>query len=241
MKHHQDAIGHEFLDFYRGQAVSEIVERDDGYVEPTPSTKMYFAQYRDWPPHERKAIRYARGRVLDVGCGAGRHSLYLQQKGLKVLGADVSPLGIKVCKLRGLREAKVMNVTQVSRNLGLFDTVLMLGNNFGLFENSNRARWLLRRFRGLTSERGRIIAETVNPYDTTNRCHLRYHKLNRKRGRMPGQIRLRVRYQTYATPWFDYLFVSKPEMRRILQGTGWAVKRFIDSRGPMYIAIVEKE
>ncbi len=241
MKRQQDAVGHEFLARLHGDHSYEVVERDDGYLEPTPGPGVYFSEYKDWPLHERKAVGLARGRVLDVGCGAGRHALYLQKKGLDVLGIDTSPLAVRVCKLRGLKRAKVMNVTKIPGNLGPFDTLLMLGNNFGLFGNVKRAGWLLRRFHGLTSDSGKIIAETVNPYDTTNPWHLAYHKLNRKKGRMPGQIRLRVRFLTYATPWFDYLFVSKPELKKILKGTGWVARRFIDSRGPVYIAVMEKE
>ncbi len=62
----------------------------------------------------------------------------------------------------------------------------------------------------------------------------------RSRGRIGGQVRLRVRYKTYATAWFDYLLVSKEEMRRIVQGTGWRVTRFIDSGSPSYIGVIEK-
>jgi hypothetical protein len=58
---------------------------------------------------------------------------------------------------------------------------------------------------------------------------------------MAGQVRMRVRYQTYCTPWFDYLLVSKDEMRKILAGTGWRIGRFFDSDGPGYIAVIEKE
>ncbi|UCF77736.1 MAG: class I SAM-dependent methyltransferase [Candidatus Eiseniibacteriota bacterium] len=241
MKPHQDAVGREFLDFHRGKPSYEIVERDDGYVEPTPGVKSYFSEYRNWPPDERAAIGYARGHVLDIGCGAGRHSLYLQKRGLRILPIDVSPLAVKVCRLRGLRSSRVMSITRIPPTLGPFDTLLMLGHNFGLFGSFERARWLLRKFRGITTDRARIIAQTVDPYDTQNPWHLRYHRRNRRRGRMPGQIRLRVRYQGYATPWFDYLFVSKSEMKRILAGSGWKVKRFIDFKGPVYVAIIEKE
>jgi len=52
---------------------------------------------------------------------------------------------------------------------------------------------------------------------------------------------MRLRYRTFATPWFDYLLVSKNQMRTILQGTGWKINRFIDSPGPAYVAIIEKE
>ena len=58
---------------------------------------------------------------------------------------------------------------------------------------------------------------------------------------MAGQIRLRVRYKKYATPWFDYLMVSKEEMENILDGTDWRVNRFIESDGSVYIAIIGKK
>lgn len=241
MTDREDAYGHEVYDYYVSGESYEIIERDDGYFDVSTGAKAYFAEHADWPAHEKRAIRLARGRVLDVGCGAGRHSLYLQGKGHEVTGIDISPLAVKVCKLRGLRDARIMSATQISSNLGEFDTILMLGNNFGLFGSFKRARWLLKRFRGLTSPDARIIAESAHLYKTTNPHHLAYHRRNRKLGRMPGQIRIRTRYHVYASPWFDYLLVSQDEMKKILRGTGWHVERFIDAEGPMYIAIIEKD
>jgi hypothetical protein len=54
-------------------------------------------------------------------------------------------------------------------------------------------------------------------------------------------VRLRVRYRKYRTPWFDYLFVSRDEMRDVIEGTGWKISRFFDSEGALYVAILEKE
>ena len=241
MKDHQDAFGHLLYDCHHGQSAQEIIENDVGYFDTGSGPLGYFREYAKWPPHEKQAIKLARGRVLDIGCGAGRHALYLQGKGFEVTGVDESKLAVKVCRLRGLERAKVLRATQVSPRLGTFDTILMLGNNFGLFGSLKRARWLLKRFHKLTSERARIIAESNDPYATKNPWHLKYHELNRKRGRMAGQLRIRARYQTYVTPWFDYLIVSRPEMESILDGTGWRVGRFIDSGRSVYIAVIEKE
>lgn len=241
MKNYQDAHGYAMYDHFKGKGGFEIAERDDDFITPTSAPKVYFSKFRDWPPHQKKAMRYVTGKVLDIGCGAGRHCLYLQDKGFDVLGIDLSPLAIKVCKLRGLKKAKSVSITQISSNLGKFDTLLMLGNNFGLFGGFNRARRLLKRFHKITSEKARIIAESMDPYKTDEPAHLEYHKFNRKRGRMSGQLRLRVRYKKYATPWFDYLLVSKDEMQNVLDGTGWQVKSFLDSDDPMYVAIIEKE
>jgi SAM-dependent methyltransferase len=93
-----------------------------------------------WPTRHRQAIRYAQGRVLDVGCGAGRHALYLQRKGLDVLGIDTSPLAVAVCRRRGLKNVRLMSVNQIGPGLGTFSTVLMLGNNFGLFLSRRAVR-----------------------------------------------------------------------------------------------------
>jgi SAM-dependent methyltransferase len=240
MKNLQDAHGNAMFDYLNGKDAFEIVERDDGLITTTNAPAVYFSKYRDWPTHEKRGMRFARGKVLDIGCGAGRHAIYLQERGLDVLGIDTSPLAIKVCKQRGLKKAKRLSIDQISQKLGRFDTLLMLGNNFGLFENFNKARRLLKRFHKITSGEARIIVESLDPYQTDEPDHLAYHKYNRKCGRMSGQVRLRVRYKKHATPWFDYLLVSKDEMREILKDTGWQVKRFLDSKSPWYLAIIEK-
>lgn len=235
-----DAFGQAMYDRYCGKTLWEIIERDDGHIDASAIDAMYFAEYRDWPAHERRAIQLARGRVLDIGCGVGRAALYLQKKGLDVLGIDISPLALKVCKLRGVRHTRLLSITQLCRKLGVFDTLLMYGNNFGLVGNPARARWLLRRFYRMTAPGARIIAETLDPYRTREQHHRDYHERNRRRGRMPGQVRIRVRYQRTASPYFDYLFVSQKELAAILDGTGWHIARVFVSDGSVYIAVLEK-
>jgi len=234
----QDAYGRMMWDHLHGKPSAEIVERDDGYLGISAGSSLYFAELRS--RHQRAVMRFVRGRVLDVGCGAGRCCLYLQKHGHQVVGIDVSPLAIKTCRRRGVKDARVLPFTQVSRALGQFDTILMMGNNFGLFGSRRRAQWLLRRLHALTSPDARIVAETNDVYQTKDPDHLRYHHLNRRRGRMSGQIRLRVRYKRYCTPWFDYLMVSPKEMKVILAGTGWRVRRFLKSASSVYVAVIEK-
>lgn len=244
LKDNQDAYGHQLYDFYKGRNVVEVVERDDGLIDPSETLPRYYlSEYKDWTPREKLATKYAKGRVLDIGCGGGRWSLYLQKKGHDVLGIDISPLAIKVSRLRGLRNAKVKSIMEIGPSLGKFDTILMIGNNFGLFGGPGRARQMLKRFHKLTSPDGRIIAESLNIYrPPIDPVHRQYHLQNRRRGKMPGQVRMRIRYRKYATPWFDYLLVSPKEMENILRGTGWRIKRLLRSKAsPAYIGIFEKE
>ena len=241
MKEVQDAYGHQVYDYLKRKDAWEIIERDDGFFGVSVGAKYYFSDYEKWPDREKKAIRFAKGRVLDIGCGAGRISLYLQKKGFDVLGVDISPLAIRVCQLRGLRKAKLIPITEISSSLGAFDTLIMFGGNFGLFGNPKRARRLLRRFYNMTPSKARILAESADPYKTDDPAHLQYHKLNRSSGKLSGQLRIRVRYRKYVTPYFEYLLVSKTEMQTILKQTGWRLMRTIYSDGPGYIAIIEKE
>ncbi len=240
MRPEEDAYGQLVWAYHNGNEVYEIAERDDGYISASPLPRIYFSGYDEWAPYEKRAMEYVKGRVLDIGCGAGRHSLYLQEKGFDVLGIDSSPLATKVCGLRGLRKTQVISLDEAKFEPGSFGTIIMMGNNFGLFGSFRKAQMLLRRFCKMTSKDGLIVAETRDPYQTENPAHLDYHELNKKRGRMAGQVRIRVRFGKYATPWFDYLMVSKDEMKDILKGTGWKVKEFIDSGSSQYIAIIEK-
>lgn len=108
----KDAYGHQLYDYLKGRSPGlEVVERDDGFIQATLGPRLYLSHYKDWSAHEKAAIRHVKGNVLDIGCGGGRHSLHLQKRGFRVLGVDVSPLAIKVSKLRGLKNARVMSVT----------------------------------------------------------------------------------------------------------------------------------
>lgn len=237
----QDACGHLILEYFDTGRGQEIVERDDGFIEANLGPHPYFAPLRRWPAVERRALRYVRGRVLDVGCGAGRVALELQGRGHDVVGIDNSPLAVRVARKRGVKTVFVLPFERVDKSLGLFDTVLLYGNNFGLFGGEGSGRRILRRLQRLTSETGRIVGASLDPYGTENPAHLAYHVRNRKRGRLPGQLRLRIRHRQRATPWFDYLIVSPAEMGDLIRGTGWHVHRIVHGEGPYYVGVLEKD
>ena len=221
--------------------ILEIVERDDGFIMASRFGPAYYlAPYPKWPGRQRRALRFARGRVLDVGAGGGRVPLHFQQKGNDVVAIDASPGTIEACRRRGVGDARVMRVEDVDASLGVFDTVVMFGNNLGLLASRTKAPRILRRLARITSERARIIAEGTDPYSTDDPGHLAYHARNRQRGRMGGQLRIRIRFREIASPWFEYLFLSRRELEEILDGTGWRLARMIEDDGPTYVAVIDK-
>ncbi|HZB85992.1 MAG TPA: methyltransferase domain-containing protein [Gaiellaceae bacterium] len=240
MREQEDAYGRLLLDHLEGRPAQEIVERDDGFIAANQGPAAYFAPYGSWPSVERRAMRYVRGRVLDVGCGAGRAALRLQERGHELVAVDISPLAVEVARRRGVLDAREVPFERVDASLGIFDTVLMLGNNFGLVGSAGGARRALRRLHGLTSARGRVVAESNDPSRTDDPAHLGYQKRNRERGRLPGHLRLRVRHRELATPWFDYLIVSPADLEALADGTGWRPHRLIRDEGSLYVAVLEK-
>jgi len=240
----RDAYGEMMLAALEGEAgVAEIVERDDGLIDANiTGPAMYFAPFRRWPAHHRQAMRFVHGRVLDVGAGAGRVSLYLQERGHEVVAIDNSPGAIEVCRRRGVNEAHLLDFADVDESLGTFDTIVMLGNNFGVFGSAAKAKRLLRRLRALTGDEARILAESrdVSHRGTADApWHVEYRRRNVERGRLPGQIRIRIRFRKFVGPWFDYPMVSPAEMRDILDGTGWELEQTIDS-DDTYVAVIKK-
>jgi SAM-dependent methyltransferase len=215
-------------------AATEIVERDDGFI--TSAGLNYFAPVRRWPAVERRALRFVRGRVLDVGVGAGRVALELQARGREVVAIDVSPGAVEVAGNRGVSDVRLLAFEEVDASLGHFDTVVMYGNNFGLFGSRAKARRLLRRLRPFVE---RIVATSNDPYATEDPAHLAYHERNRSRGRMSGQLRLRVRYRDLVGPWFEYLIVSPDEMADIVESTGWQLRRLVRDEGSYFVAVLD--
>ncbi len=216
----------------------EVVERDDGCVF-TGDARFYLAPFRKWWPQERRAMRFVRGRVLDLGCGAGRVSLHLQNRGLEVVGVDVSPLAVKLARERGAADARVGTAATAFEEGELFDTILLLGNNLGLLAGEGQGRRLLRRLSRLATDEGRILAGSYDPYDGASALARQYQARSRERGKMGGVERIRVRYRRYATPWYDVLFASRDELTRLVAETGWRVARFVDD-GAGYVAVLER-
>jgi len=219
--------------------VVEVIERDDGLINGAPADH-YLDEPSLWQPHDHRALRLCRGAVLDVGCGAGRTAVELQRRGMAVTGLDTSVGAIEVARARGLRDTVIADVhTYASRATARYDTFLLLGNNLGLLEGPERAPAFLAALAELARPGARIIAHGTDPYGTTDPLHADYHRRNRERGRLGGQLRLRLRYRRMATEWFDYLVCSVDELKQLLEGTGWRIKSIDEQDRPYYLAVME--
>jgi len=229
------------LDHWLGKKVTVEFERDDGYRSGS-KIESYFTPPSKWPRMEREAIRMVRGRVLDLGCGPGRHALFLQKKGFDVVGIDASPTQVALARIRGLAHVYPASVRQLPRGLGTFNSFLMMGNNLGLAGDLPHMRRFLRDLREIARKGARLIGHSRIP-GTWSEVHLPYVKRNLRRGRTPGLLTLRVRYKGKIGDWFNLLLISPEDLARLGQETGWDLVRVIweGGYGPGdYVGVLER-
>ena len=235
-----DIFGTAILDWARGGEDHEIYERDDGYFCEVDVRAAYLCPPRDWFDAERRALRLARGRVLDVGCGAGRVSLELQRRGIEVVGMDASARVVTAARECGVAEVWHRSIAEVGSKLADFDTIVLYGNNFGMLGTPAATRRWFRSWASIAAPDVRMLAVSTSPYFGGAPCITRgYFHLNQQRGEMPGLLRYRYHYQDLVGPWWKWLFVSRGEMATLLRGTGWKVDSIINSSpGDPYVAVL---
>ncbi|MGB8644082.1 MAG: class I SAM-dependent methyltransferase [Anaerolineae bacterium] len=205
---------------YHKNPVTLHLERDDGWRD-TEELSWYLTSFRSFPAFEKQVLEFARGRVLDLGCGLGRHSLYLQKHGLPVTALDVSPQLVELARRRGVKDVRVGDMCRrLPFQDGELDTVLLFGNNLGICGALPKFRRMLRELYRVTGPQGRILATTRMP-GTTNPVERAYLARNIAQGRPIGQMRIRYTLEDKQGDWFDVLFFSPTELMQIVSREGW--------------------
>lgn len=201
----RDALGRALLDHLAGiEGPPLLLESDDGTLrEADLQPADFFSPADAWPAWERQTIAHVTGTVLDLGAGAGRHSLHLQERGHQVTAVDASPGCVEVCRSRGIRDVRSMDLRDLSAD-ERWDTVLLMGGNLGVAGDWEPTRRLLISLATNTSPHGRLIGDTVDPRDDEPEA-LAYEERNLAAGFRRGHVRLRLHYRSLATPWWDLL------------------------------------
>lgn len=155
----RDAMGRAILDYTLHGTSAKLIVHSSMFDDDEMSIATLFRTEAQMPPLERHALNLCRGRVLDVGAGAGCHSLALQAKGLDVVSIDISPLSTEARRLRGVNDARCTDV--FSEDLDeKFDTVLLLMNGLGIAGTLAHLPRLLLRCKDLLAEGGQILADS---------------------------------------------------------------------------------
>ena len=234
-----DVFGNVMRDAAKRIPGVHIVERDDGF-ERQEAIDRYIWPVEKWINHpEGIALEYIKGKVLDIGCGAGRVAIHLQDLGYDVTGIDSSPGAIEACRTRGLKKAYLMALEDLDFPESTFDTILMFGNNFGLLGTDDKLISMLQNFHRITRDGAVVLAGSICPTDTDEPHHLKYHEKNRSEGRPPGLVRLRLKYGGEVGEWFDLRLAQPEEMEYVAGRAGWSFEKRIGDFG-YYVGVLRR-
>lgn len=154
----KDLFGKAILDYQQGNYTEDIITATSISEEDSLPIPYLFRSYAEMPAIEQTALQLATGKVLDVGCGAGSHSLYLQnERTLEVIAIDVSEAAIEACKLRGVKHAETADIMSFT---GQFDTILLLMNGAGMCGKLNRIADFLNHLKTLLTPNGQILVDS---------------------------------------------------------------------------------
>ncbi|MEO1033125.1 MAG: class I SAM-dependent methyltransferase [Bacteroidota bacterium] len=153
----KDIFGKALLDYQNGNYSEDIVtwtNISDKDVLPLP---YLFRPYSEMPQLEQQALSLCKGKILDVGCGAGSHALWLQNNGFKVKAIDSSKGAVEVAKKRGVLEVELRSLLEET---GSFDTVLLLMNGTGIFQTLSQVSKHLIHLKSLLRPNGQILIDS---------------------------------------------------------------------------------
>ena len=154
-----DIFGKALLDYQFGNYSEDIITWTNISDEDVLPLPYLFRSYPEMPKLEQKALQLAKGKILDVGCGAGSHSLYLQDKGLEVKAIDISKGAVKVSKARGVKDVELKNVLEVEER---FDTILLLMNGTGIFQELKQVSKYLKHLKSILNPDGQILIDSCD-------------------------------------------------------------------------------
>ena len=156
----KDLFGTAILDFQTNNSPEDLITETTISEEDEMSVAYLFRDFSGMPILEQKALLLAKGKVLDVGCGAGSHSLYLQnEKKLAVTAIDISEKAVEACKLRGVSNAIIEDILYFETD-EKFDTIILLMNGTGIFGKLENVSNYLQKLKSLLVENGQILIDS---------------------------------------------------------------------------------
>lgn len=214
-----DILGEAMLDFQNGSYSEDIVtfltlNKHLVEEEDTLPLTYLFRTFEEMPPLEKKALRLCYGTVLDIGCGAGSHSLYLQEKGLAITALDASKGAIETCKSRGVEKYIHSRITDL-QGQG-FDTLLLLMNGIGIAGTLQKLNTLFDHLKTLLNPGGQILL------DSSDIIYM-FDEDEDGRRWMPvgegdsyyGEVTFQMKYKRRSSESFEWLYLDYNTLQKV--------------------------
>lgn len=231
----KDVLGQALTDYHQHQqSGSKLwVHNKYGPKEEMP-VDVYFREAADMPELEWVALQQCKGRILDIGAGAGSHALVLQRMGLDVTALDISPLAAAVMKDRGVEKILLQDFFTMGGGEpgGGFDTLLLLMNGIGLSGTLDGLRLFLAKARKLLKPGGWLI------FDSSDIAYLYEGKIPAGKDYY-GEILYQYEYKKERSDWFHWLFIDRKTLPQIARQEGWQTEVLFEDEWEQFLVKCE--
>ena len=228
-----DVFGMALKDYQNGQYTEDIKtfsSLDEEDVIPVP---YLFRTFDEMPKIEQKALELARGNVLDIGAGAGSHSLYLQNKGLKVTALDNSEGAISVCKARGVESTVKNSILNYSEEN--FDTLLLLMNGVGLAGKLKNLSAFLQHLASLLQPNGQILLDSSDIVYMFEQDDDGGYWIPDD-GSYYGEVEFEMEYKGHKSKPFDWVYVDINTLQNACESNGFNCELILSGEHYDYLA-----
>ncbi|MTG97034.1 MULTISPECIES: class I SAM-dependent methyltransferase [Myroides] len=230
----KDLLGKAILDFQTNNNPQNIITETDISESEEMDINYLFRKYEEMPKIEQKALDLAKGKILDVGCGAGAHSLHLIKKGFDVKAIDISPNSIEACRLRGIQAAEVKDILDLKDET--FDTILLLMNGTGIFGKLINTTKYLTHLKTLLNPGGQILIDSsdlIYMFDTDEDGGVWIPMENKD---YYGELTFTVEYKGEIDNPFNWLYLDYNTLQNAAHANGFECDLIYEGDNCDYLA-----
>ena len=235
MNSKMDPMGRAIADYHKSNKASRLRVFSPMFEEDEIPLTTLFRNYESMPEIERKALDLTKGRVLDVGAGAGCHSLVLQEKGMDVTAIDISPLSVETMKKRGVKKVLEQDFFTLE---GQYDTILMLMNGIGIVGTLERLPEFFKQLDKILAPGGQVLCDSSDisyvfedeegMIDIPN--EMNYY----------GEHSFRMQYKDTIGEPFNWLYIDADTLREKAGRCGYVVEVVAEGEHYDYLARLTK-
>ena len=228
-------MGRAIADYHKTKKASKLRVFSPMFEEDEIPLTTLFRSYDSMPKIERKALDLAKERILDVGAGAGCHSLVLQERGLDVTAIDISPLSVETMKERGVKKVLEQDFFTLE---GQYDTILMLMNGIGIVGTLERMPEFFKQLDKILAPRGQVLCDSSDisyVFETDDGIielpdDMSYY----------GEHSFQMRYKDTIGKPFNWLYIDADTLREKAWGSGYTVEVIAEGEHYDYLARITK-
>lgn len=220
-------MGSAIADFHATGKAAKLRVFSPMFDEDEIPVKTLFRGFDEMPAIEQTALREATGRILDVGAGAGCHSLALQHMDKQVTAIDISPLAVAMMRDRGVKEVLQQDFFTLD---GQYDTILMLMNGIGIVGSLSRLPAFFMQVDHLLTPGGQLLC------DSSDICYIFEDEdgiidLTGIEGYY-GELNYQMQYKNVKGEEFPWLFIDPETLKEQALAHGFKVD--VIARGSHY-------